>query len=777
VINLLGLSLGITVCMLIFLLISYELNFDDFHSKKDRVYRVVREDSGPSEIKYSSSTPFPMARALHNDFPELEGITQIFVPEEYQLKVGDNIWMEENVLFADSAFFQVFDFPAIAGNPVASFKNPGVAFVTESMARKRFGDADPIGQRVSISGTIEVEVVGILRDPPRNSHVNFSMVVMIDSFNKDLVGGFDYDAWQVTLGFTSYILLGENGDPFLFDEKLRELPKKYLSEKSAREVTYRIQPLQEIHFDKRFASSNPVYTIDTTYLMVLGVVGLFILLIACINFINLSTAVAIRKSKEVGVRKVMGASRSQLIYQYMGEAFVLTLVSSLIALGAAERILPGLNQFLDAGLSMTTLTEPVAMWIFGGGMLTVALLSGLYPAWVLSGYKPVAALKTKISSPGSTSLFLRRGLVTFQFVISQVLIIGTIVVASQMNYFRNKPLGFDKDHIVKFSLNDNDPGVLHTLKNRLLENSNIQHVSFGIGVPTSQNDINSDVKIQGIEEKVDMGVKTVDFDYMKTFDLQLAAGRWYLKENQDSTQKEFLLNETAVRQLGFSVEEVLGKEITFGLNSVKGPIVGVVKDFHVNSLQEAIKPVVMVQFPSLYFEGGAKISDSNMPETIDYIKTVWSEAFPGYLFDFKFLDESLAENYAREQQLYSLFKLFAGISIGIGCLGLFGLISFMVVQKTKEVGVRKVLGASIPGIVFLFSKDFVKLMVIAFVVAAPVCWYAMGEWLSGFAYRIELSPLYFAAGGVISMLIALATISYQAIKAARANPVDSLRTE
>ena len=777
IINLLGLSLGISVCLLLFLLIDYELNFDKFHSKRDNIFRVTREESGGSLTKRTSSTPFPLHDALVNDYPELKLVTQIFPPEEYQLKVGEDMWLEPNVMFADSSFFKVFDFPAIEGNPLQSFKNKGVAVVTESMTKNRFGGESPVGKTVTISEAVEVEIVGVIQDPPKNSHLTFSMIVMIGSFDKELTGGFQYDSWNVTLGFTNYIVLPDGISETDFEERMATLPQKYLSEENAPKTKYALQPLSQIHFDKAYAQSNSGYTIDTTYLLVLGLVGVFILLLACINFINLSTAVAIKKAREVGVRKVMGASRWQLVGQYMGEAFVLTLLSSLIALGIAERVLPSLNLFLDTGMSMFTLGNPSAIWVFASGILLVSLLSGLYPAWVLSGYKPVAAMKAKVTSHNSSSLFLRRGLVTFQFVISQVLIIGTIVVASQMNFFRNKPLGFDSDQIVTFSLNDNDPNLLRTLKTQLLTNSNVQGVSFGVGVPTSENDINSEIKITGVEDDFEVAIKTVDFDYMKTFDLQLATGRWFLKEDQRVEEIEFLINETAARELGYSTEEVLGKEILFGMNDIKGNVVGVVKDFHVKSLREAIKPIVMFQYPMLYFEGGVKISSNNIPETIEHIKNVWQQAYPGYLFTYEFIDDAMAKNYSREEQLFSIFKIFAGISIGIGCLGLFGLISFMVVQKTKEVGVRKVLGASVAGIVLLFTKDFMKLLLVAFLIAAPLSWYGMGQWLSGFAYRIELSPFYFMLGGFINLVIAFLTIGYQARKAGVANPVDSLRDE
>lgn len=778
IINLLGLSLGISVCLLIFLLIDYELNFDNFHSKKESIYRIVREETTSTSVKNSPSTPYPMRLALANEFPEMKNVAQVFEPDEHQLKVQDKVWLEKNVMFADSGFFKVFDFPAVIGNPVQSFRNTNVAFITESMAKSRFGDQSPIGQTVNISQTVDVEIVGILKDPPKNSHFVFSMIAVIDSFSKDFVGGFDYDSWNVNIGFVSYVALPSGVTKEDFEKLLAGIPEKYLKGEAANKTIYSLQPLHEIHFDKMYAQYNRGYTMDMTYLLVLGMIGVFILLLACINFINLSTAVAIRKSKEVGVRKVMGASRLQLVYQYMGEAFVLTLLSALIALGVAERALPSLNGFLDTGMSLIKLNEPAALWVFIGGILLVSILSGLYPAWILSGYKPVAALKAKINSANGSSLFLRRSLVTFQFVISQVLIIGTIVVASQMNYFRSTPLGFDSEYIITVGLNESDPVKLQTLKNQMLENSNVQNVSFAVGVPTSDNDINSEINVEGINDDFAVGIKAVDYDYMKTFDLQLLAGRWFINKELGAKGEEFLLNETAVRELGFSSnEEAIGKVIRFGLNDNKGSIVGVLKDFHVKSLRETIKPVVLLQHPDLFFEAGIKISNTDVPETIAHVKAAWEHAFPGFLFDYEFLDESLAKNYKQEEQLYSIFKIFSGISIGIGCLGLFGLISFLVVQKTKEVGVRKVLGASVTSVVALFSKDFMRLLLIAFLVAAPLCWYVMGQWLSEFAYHIPLKMEYFILGGIINVIVAFATISYQAVKAAGANPVDSLRSE
>ncbi len=775
-INLFGLSVGISACLLIFLLVKYEISFDSFHKKSDRTYRVLRETAETSGQDFSSSAPYPMYEALMNDFPELERVTQVFPGTEYQLSIDDDIWIEEYVAFADSAFFDVFDFRLIAGNSSTALKRPNSIVISETVAKNHFGDVSPIGKTIKLQGIIELNVTGIVQDAPKNSHFPYAVLVSRASFAKELIGDLAYDHWGASVGFTNYVVLPLGMSPEDFDQRLVDFPAKYLSESDAQKTKFFLQPLAEIHTDTRYANTNPGYTIDPSYLWILGATGFFILSLACINFINLSTAIAIRKSKEVGVRKTLGASRTQLIVQYLGEAFLLTFAAALIALGIVERVLPILNQFLDAGLAFNLLSDSTTLSFVVVVLLFVAFSSGLYPAWILSGYKPVVALKNKITSTSISSLFLRKGLVTFQFAISQVLIIGTIVVGSQMNFFRSTSLGFDKENIITMSLGDNDPVRLETFKNRLLTNSSVRQVSYALGAPTSENDIGTNFSVEGHEEDLDARLKAVDFDYKDTFGLNLVAGRWLLDNNPESNGEEFVINTVAVRSFGFaSAEEALGKQIGFGPTG--GPIVGVVEDFHMKPLHEAIQPVVMTKYQRFYFEAGIKINDANTSETLQFIEATWKETFPGYIFSYKFLDDALEKNYASEQKIYTLFRIFSGISICIGCLGLFGLISFMVIQKTKEIGVRKVLGASVSSILVLFSNDFLKLLLIAFILAAPLSWYVMNEWLSGFAYRIDLSPKYLIWGGIINVIIALITIGYQAMKAAIVNPVESLRDE
>jgi len=777
-INVLGLTVGISACTLIFLLIKYELDFDNFHSKKDRIYRIVHEISTTSGIEHTASVPYPMGQALINEFPDLEAVVQIFRSGEYQIKYGDDIWNQEEVLFADSSFLKAFDFELLVGNPALALKNPRGLLITEKVLAEHFSEESPIGKIVELQNFMELEIVGIIKNPPSNSHLNFEMIVSFEAMDDRLVGGFEIDSWGTTLGTRNYVLLPTELDPEQFELQLSTIVEKYYEEEEAGRHQFGIQPLREIHFDQTYAGSNSGYTVDTKQLWILGFVAFFIISIACINFVNLSTAIAIKKSKEVGIRKVLGASKIQLVVQYLGEAFILSFVSMLLALGIVERILPKFNQFQEVNLNLNLLDDGLLLMYILAIITFVGFFSGIYPALVLSGYTPTSALKSTITSQNTSSLMLRKGLVTFQFLVSQILIIGTIIISAQMNYFRNKPLGFDKDFIITLPLNKNDISTLETFKIELLRNSNIKAASFGIGVPTSENNIGTSFTMEGSDDDYRIHIKAVDYDYLKTFGLELVAGDWYTNERTDSMGNVFVVNEATTKTMGYNdPEEAIGKFITIGLGHLKLPIIGVVKDFHMVSLHEAIAPVVMLQYPKLYFQAGLKISESNVSETLAFIESKWKQAFPGYIYDYSFLDQSLEENYENEAKTYTLFQIFSGISIFIGCMGLFGLVSFLVTQRAKEVGVRKVLGASVQNIVYLFSKDFVILIILAFIISIPITWYTMEGWLADFAYKINLSPIYFIIGISVTLFIALLTIGYQSIKAAIANPVNSLRSE
>ncbi|MBL0745271.1 ABC transporter permease [Chryseolinea lacunae] len=788
IINVLGLTIGITSCVVIFLLITYDLGFDKFHSKYDNIYRVVQGAKSASGTEYSSTTPYPLAPALRNDFPEIPLVTQLHYQDEMLVRIGDEKQMVDNIIFADSLFFQVFDFKVLSGRPEVDLGQPGKVFLTESLAKKLLKD-DNI-TTLKFGKDQSLEIAGIIADPPAASHVNFSMVVSMPSLNSDLLGGLPLDQWGMTASGYVYIVLPSNITAASMTPRFKGFVDKYFDKEDATRKWFSLQPLREIHFSKDYVE-NPGPSANAEYsdLVVMGVLGLFILIIACINFINLSTALAIRKSKEIGIRKTLGAKRGQLTLYFLGETLLITLVAVLISLCATEWLLPWLNTFLSKALVLNLFSNGLLALFLVGLIFIATFFSGFYPAVILSGFDPAAVLKNKISAQGSSGATVRKVLVIFQFMIAQVLIIGTLVVADQMEYFRSKPLGFSKDAIIDIPIPDITKENLQSLRARLEAIPNIEHVSFTLGPPTSSNNFNTGFQLseKGSDESFRITVKPVDVHYMEVYGIKLKAGRWFTEAEERQADSDlpkeervfkYILNESAVRTLGFhDPQEILGKMITTGVRRISAEVIGVVEDFHSASLHEAIQPVVLMHMPDFYYVAGLKVKPENFSETIRAIEKNWTEVFPNYFFSYEFLDQELAALYRQDERTFTLFKIFAGISIFIGCLGLYGLISFMANQKMKEVGIRKVMGASTGSILMLFSKEFIKLIVIAFVMAAPLAWYFMHTWLEGFAYRVDIQWTVFLIGVISTMVIALATVSYRSLRAAVSNPAETLRTE
>ncbi|HEX5167770.1 MAG TPA: FtsX-like permease family protein [Cyclobacteriaceae bacterium] len=785
-VNILGLSIGITSCIIIFLLITYDLRFDKFHSNYKRIYRVVREVKSASGIQNSAVTPYPFARAFREDFSDIPLVTQFHFKSDGFVSLGVEKQEVEEILFADSMFFDVFDFGVISGNPSKDLGEPNKAFLTESLAAKlRLATGD----KIRLDNKLELDVVGIVKDPPRNSHIRYTMVISMPSFTKEFFG-WPVDHWGLISAGFSYLVLPENVSEQQITNRFKDFVKKYYEPEEAQQNTYQLQSLKEIHFDTRYSETpGHVPNVKLSDLFVLGVLGLFILIIACINFINLATALAVKKSKEIGIRKTLGARRIQLTTYFLTETLILTLFSIVISLGLVEWTLPWLRGFVEKELYVNLYTDPSLIIFLILLTFAATLFSGFYPAIILSGFDPVAVLKNKITAQGSSSSSVRRMLIIFQFIIAQVMIIGTLVVTDQMKYFNSKPLGFNQQAIVNVSLPKNDKAILDNFRTRLESNSSIRHVSFAVGAPTASTNIGTGFNLadKGLTENFGVDIKTVDYYYKDTYDLKLKAGRWFYeseaKRAADTTLKNderyvFVVNEAAARKLGVSdPEELVNKRISVGLDDISAPVIGVTEDFHASTLRDEIHPIVMVIYPSLYFDAGISITTADMPGTVDFIQKNWNELFPEYYFHYEFLDQHIADLYRNEARQLVLFRIFSGISIFIGCLGLLGLVSFMANQKLKEVGVRKVFGASVSSILFLFSKEFIRLVVIAFLLAAPLSWFIMNKWLENFAYHIDIPWSVFAIGLGVTIVIALLTVSYRSLRAGLANPVDSLRSE
>jgi len=800
VINIAGLAVGIAVCMMIFMIIQFQTSFDTFHSKKDRIYRVLTEShhANAATISYAKNVPFPMPAGLKTAFPEIEQVAPIYSSHNDELQVLDangtavkNFKEQNGVFYTTPSFFNIFDFPLIAGS-YASLKDPNNVLLTKEVAETYFGDwRTTIGKSVKLTGYYSVgvalfqfppvvlKVSGVLATIPANTDVQLKLVVAYGTdFTGDEKYGFQNLDWNGTsTDFGCYVLLPPNISVDNFNQQLRAYARKMapLNNKDS----YIAQPLAAVHYDTQTGDySNK--TISHELINVLWLIAAFILLIACVNFINLSTAQAVNRAKEVGVRKVLGSNKSQLQIQFIIETFLI--VTSAVILAAIITILalPYVNQLLELSLSFNILNNATIILFLLTVTTVVTALAGFYPSIVLSRFNPINALKSKLTANTGKGISLRRGLVVFQFIIAQALIIGTLIIVKQMDYFMNQPLGFDKDAIVNVPYRPDSTGSKRTdyLRQQLLTINGVKAVTFSSNIPVEDdNNMFTTFKFdQSIKDEDFQAItKFADNDYVPTYKLQLVAGR-NLQPSGPTT--EFLVNESMVKSLGLkSPEDILNKEISIWNDVIKCPVVGVVKDFNDRSLRNNLAPLIISTNQTMYRQASIKLATTNISSAMQSIKKIWQQTFPNYVYEYKFLDEKIASFYNQENQLSQLYKIFAAIAILLSCLGLYGLASFMAVQRIKEVGIRKVLGATSGSIVYLFSKEFVILIAIAFAIATPIAWHYMNQWLQDYAYRIDISWWLFAAGGLAAIIIALATISFQAIKAAHTNPVKSLRSE
>ncbi|HNP18641.1 MAG TPA: ABC transporter permease [Fulvivirga sp.] len=787
-INIIGLTIGITGSLIIYLYIDHELSFDDFHSDTDRIYRITRSSDTPTIIDYEANVPYPMIKSLHQDFTQFESVTLYHSDDEPTVVVDDKKFKLKNQIFADSNFFEIFSFEIIEGNPKVALSQPNFVFLSKTTADKFYGSENPIGKKISVNGQLELEVAGIFADLPSNSLFNFEAVVSFPTFSSDYLGGLNIDTWQMSAEGYAFVKLKNNISKDQAEKQFPIAMKKYLSDQDYKRKHFHLQPITDIHFDNKW---NKAAT-DMKSLYALGAIGAILLLIGCVNFINLSTAMAVKKSKEVGVRKSLGAGKAQLVAQYLGETFLITSFSGLLAVGISERLVPLFNNAFEMKLEMNIFQGMDMLLFVLFIIIIVTLLAGIYPALVLADYSPIKALKNNIHSQSNSSLFLRKGLIVTQFIISQILIISTIVIANQMAYFKTKPLGFDKKAIINVSVPDNKSDLLDRFRNQLMADPGIKEVTFSLGPPASTNTFETNYRLStdSEENRIDIQIQPADRYYKDTYGVQLLYGRWFTEADEKSAlvrlgeaEKEgenisFILNETAVKALGFNnPQEAIGTMITSGIGDISAPIIGIVKDFHVTSFREKIRPIAIIPFPMFYYNAGIKISLDQREHTLKHIEEVFNGLYPNSIFDYSFMDDDIMKFYVKEQRSYNMLKVFSGLSIFISCLGLLGMISFIVTQRSKEVSIRKVLGANMLNVVVLFTKDFIVLVLIAFLLAAPIAWYLMKIWLADFAYRIDFHVWFFALAMLISVVITFITIGYQSLQAALENPVNSLKNE
>lgn len=784
VINIAGLAIGITTCLIIFIIIERERSFDQHFSKAGSIYRMVRHATDASGVSKSSVTPYPLGQAMKNDFPEILS-TQFHFQFESLMTMDEEKMKVQNIVFADTSFFDVFDFEVLSGNPKKDLAQPGKIYLTEEFAKKLLKKDS---KHLKLDNLLDFEIAGIIKTPTAPSHLKFNMVASRVTLTPEVAKtflGFGIEQWGLNSAGFTYIVLPTSISQKAIEDRFPAFVNKYYAADDAARQGYLLQSLKDIHFDTEYDENPGTTSTAISILIVLGFIGLFILIIACVNFINLSTALSIHRSREVGVRKTLGAQQSQLAFQYLGEAFLLTILAGLLAVVAAEWITPIIGNFLEKDIALNLFNHPSVIFFLMALLLFTALFSGAYPAFILSKFNPVKALKSKMSQQTQGAVPVRKLLVALQFFIAQVLIICTLVVSSQLSYFKSKSLGFTKEAVVTVKLPDHEMNKLLAMRNTLMADSDIKDVSFSLGAPMSEMNFGTGMfrTERGASEQYEVNIKPVDSHYKDVYGLELIEGRWFTESDyiigndKENYKWVYILNEQGVKDLGFaSPKEAIGQNVTIGFNNASGPVIGVVKDFHVTSLHEAMKPTLLMPFNYSY-TAGIKIVNTNISGAVKIIEKAFNAQYGEYLFEYAFLDEFVGKQYREEERMFTMFEIFAGIAIFIGCLGLYGLASFMAQQKTKEIAIRKSLGASVGHIVAIFSKEFILLIVIAFAIAVPVAWYAMNKWLQEFAYRIEISWVVFAIGIISTLFITVLTVGYQSLRAAAANPVDSLKNE
>lgn len=793
-INITGLAVGLACCILILLFVQDELSYDQHHSKGDRIHRAVADIKFGEMDGKMAQLPAPLAPTLMTDFPEVESAARLRTRGSYLVKrQGEETNIkEERLVFSDPELFQIFDYQTIQGDPIENFRAPKTLVITQSKAEKYFPDEDPIGKVLVLDNRTEYTVVAVVADNEKNAHFTYDFFMSMETLDEAKQG-----IW-LSHNFYTYILLKEGAEPTYLEEKFPDLLKKYAGPQVLQflgtsweemegsgelSIGYSLQPLKDIHL-----RSGEIDGLggrgDITYVYIFSAIALFILLIACINFMNLATARSAKRAREVGVRKVLGSYRGQLMGQFMIESMLMSLIATLLAVGISALFLPMMNELTGKSLALP-FSAPLFPMILLGVAILIGGLAGLYPAFFLSSFKPVEVLKSRFTAKGGGSA-LRSGLVVFQFWCSIILIVSTIVVNQQMNYVQNKKLGFNKDQVLILE----DTYVLRkqvqTFKQEMLAHPAITHATVTGYLPVSSNRNNNLFWPKGTltqDNGVIMENWVVDHDYIQTMGMEIIDGRDFSIDFPTDSQG-VILNETAIAHFGFE-EDPVGQSISTysDIDAETGEktythfkVVGVVKDFHFSSFKENIMALGLVvgrSSSSICF----RTNMDDLEGTLADLKEKWNEFLPGQPFDYSFLDARFDRMFRAEQRLGKLLASFAFLAILVACLGLFALASFMAEQRAKEIGIRKVLGASVSNIMVLLSQNFLKLVLIALIFAVPVAWYAMNQWLEDFAYRTEINGWTFALAAVLAVAISLMTISYQSLKAALANPIDSLKDE
>jgi len=772
--NVLGLSVGLSACFLIFLYVRFEYSYDDFHSKADRIYRVVTDLKTPTSAEQDAGTTGPIAINVKKDIPEVEDAVRL-TADQFLFRKNDFKFQEKHVLFADSTLFNIFDFPLIAGDKKTALASPMSIVISQSAAKKYFGDSNPLGQQLLMTAAaIPATITGVMKDIPENSQIPADMFVSMSSF-KPIYGHPSQDSEWTMHNYITYVLLKPHTAAASVEKKFPAFLQFHdgaLMRRLQMFETLLLEPLRDVYLR---SGREGYVTGSITNVRIFSIIAVFLLVIACVNFVNLTTARSTQRAKEVGIRKVIGAARSQLFRQFTLESVLITLLAFCLSLGLCNLALPLFNQLAGKTISSGIFSRPIDVLMLFALSAGIGVLAGAYPSLVLSSFRPVIVLKGRFSA-GTKGTFLRKSLVVFQFTISIALIVSTIVVYTQLNYMRSTDLGFNKDRqLVIFTNFDQNR---RAFQQALADIPGVLSTCFSSEVPgegaTGAYTVLENAK--GDMQKTTIDLIFTDFDYIPQYQLKMVAGRAFSHSFLTDSGQAMIINESAAKMLGYtSPQAAIGRR--FDQWGRQGQIIGVVKDFHYRSLQQEIHPLTMRIEPGALGTISIKLSGNHLSSTIAAVRDQWTKTIPNRPFEYSFLDEAFDRNYKSEIRFGRIFINFSALAIFISCLGLLGLAAYSTTQRTKEIGVRKVLGASVASITRLLSADFVRLVFIAFLIASPIAWLAMNSWLHNFAYRTTISWWVFLLAGGASLLIVILTISWQAIKAAIQNPIKSLRTE
>jgi len=773
-INVFGLSIGISCTIILFLFISYHLSFDTYHTNAKRIFRTVTDLHIPDgSIDYDQGSPYMMTE-LVKGLPAVTNKTALLGKRSFTVSVPQKnkdkqsfFYEFENIAFTDNNWFKMFSYHWKSGDPSTALSNPYTAVITSNLAKKYFSTEQVVGKTIRVESKYNFTITGVLQDNPSNTDVQSNLFLSITSAHTMFPEpkAFWNDISFISSKNYTYVLLNNESASKQVDKDIKTILKndyKYFSY-----LDFHLQPLEEVHFDSRYSGK-----ISKPLLLILALVGFALILIACVNFVNMATAQSLTRAKEIATRKVLGSSRKAIFWQFITETTYVALTAALLALLATILFLPTLNNWLQLQLAVNS-----SALLFLTALLVVIVFSaGFYPAVILSNFKPVDALKNKIGSNNSSSKMSRQVLIVVQNIIAQTLIVCTVIIILQVSFLKNADLGFNKDAVIMVPIPDHSLTKLSYFRNQLSNYAGIKSLTFCYKPPSAFTQPGGSIRYDGREwEKFTVSSIVGDQDYIKTFGLKLLAGRNLYPTDSNS----YIINQQVLQKLNIKTpEQAIGHKLTAGeFSDEVGTIVGVVKDFNIQPLNTSIAPALITPKPAYYEFAAVKIAGAQQQRSIEIIQQKWQKTFPQNAFEYHFLDEQLAAFYQKEEMIGKLITVGTMVAILISCLGLLGLISLMTVQRTKEIGIRKVLGATVSSIVTLISKDFVKLIAAAVLVSSPFTWLLMSHWLQNFAYRIEISWWIFATAGASAILIALLTISFQSVKAALANPVESLRSE